>query len=559
MHPLEYSIHQLSLPIDNIEILPPRLDSGEHEREAQSPRRQIVIGRYHSNRSDTNKHEKIKESLELIAKSDKDIKEGIQNLLRVLGLRDQVLIASRRAYQKLDKDCKKAVALTFRKLIVREREAAAARESVLAKLESAVDNINVEDDFEDFIMQHRQSEENSLQCCVQALTVLGDLQVQDGHIPEIVFHDKASVPVSTPKLYSNSITSIFGMSSIYPDRVELNVSNLEDMAVRDDNYTVLNGDMKSSSSLPILSNRDIAVDRRKGKGSSRDKNDERERERESRQMTAPTPIALSSTASATLSYAVNTGLPIAEAFATIVSLCTGEKKKDVEMDIKNEDISLDNISFHLSRIFYSNSCHTTGSAEFLSENKDISRKNRENSPVENIVTKNSKNSCSISMSSKDDDNIGIASSNNLDKQIDLCNIQNGSSSTISIGDETICKNHLIYNNYTHQERINHSHSNSSEIIGLGKSIDSEMTSEFETGNNSLNTSKETTKKDISIPIDEIDITIEKNGKESTFPIDDLRISSEYLSEVVKSQRGRDAFIIELNQFRSKKVRTCCKF
>ena len=100
-------------------------------------------------------------------------------------------------------------------------------------------------------MQHRQSEENSLQCCVQALTVLGDLQVQDGHIPEIVFHDKASVPVSTPKLYSNSITSIFGMSSIYPDRVDLNVSNLEDMAVRDDNYTVLNGDLKSSSSLPI--------------------------------------------------------------------------------------------------------------------------------------------------------------------------------------------------------------------------------------------------------------------------------------------------------------------
>ena len=49
---------------------------------------------------------------------------------------------------------------------------------------------------------------------------------------------------------------------------------------------------------------------------------------------------------------------------------------------------------------------------------------------------------------------------------------------------------------------------------------------------------------LSIPIDEIDITIEKNGKESTFPIDDLRISCEYLSEVVKSQRGRDAFIIE---------------
>ena len=219
--------------------------------------------------------------------------------------------------------------------------------------------------------------------------------------------------------------------------------------------------------------------------------------------------------------------------------------REGEEDLEDAVCRLDAVAFH-----------TTGC---LIRNRRQSRKNRENPPVENIVTKNSKNSCSNSMSSKDDDNIGIASSNNLDKQIDLCNIQNGSSSTISIGDETICKNHLIYNNYTHQERINHSHSNSSEIIGLGKSIDSEMTSEFEMGNNSLNTGKENTKKDISIPIDEIDITIEKNGKESTFPIDDLRISSEYLSEVVKSQRGRDAFIIELNQFRSKKVRICCKF
>ena len=50
--------------------------------------------------------------------------------------------------------------------------------------------------------------------------------------------------------------------------------------------------------------------------------------------------------------------------------------------------------------------------------------------------------------------------------------------------------------------------------------------------------------------------IEKNNNDNTIPILDLNISSEYLSEVVKSQRGRDAFIIELNQFRSKKVNNC---
>ena len=66
--------------------------------------------------------------------------------MKALGTRDIILTASRKAYQKLDKDCKKAVALTFRKLIIREREAATARENVLLKLEIAVDNINTEND-----------------------------------------------------------------------------------------------------------------------------------------------------------------------------------------------------------------------------------------------------------------------------------------------------------------------------------------------------------------------------------------------------------------------------
>jgi hypothetical protein len=100
------------------------------------------------NRGDINKQEKINESFEAIAKCERDIKDDVRYLLRALGERDQVLKASRRAYQKIDKECKKAVAVTFRKLIVREREAATAREIVLAKLECAVCNIDVDLDME---------------------------------------------------------------------------------------------------------------------------------------------------------------------------------------------------------------------------------------------------------------------------------------------------------------------------------------------------------------------------------------------------------------------------
>ena len=478
----------------------------------------------------------------MIAKSDKEIKEGIQNLLRVLGLRDQVLLASRRAYQKLDKDCKKTVALTFRKLIVREREAAAARESVLAKLESAVNNINVDDDFEDFIMQHRQGEDCSLQCCVQALTVLGDLQMQDGHIPEIIFHNKASVPISASTLYSNSITSIFGVSSINPDRETLTISNVEDMAMRNDNYTPFSREMKNPSSVPISSNRETAFYKHKSKESSGDRNDDRDRERErdSRQMTAPTPIALASTASATLSYAVNTGLPIAEAFASIVSLCTGEKKKSVEIEAENEEISSDDISFHLSRIFYSNCCHTNGTREYSLDSKEASRMNLGYTPVDNINIKKSKIVRGNSIISKDDDaEVALCRSNNMGEQID---------------DETVFKNCFMDNSHMNQKEINRTFSDSSGKFEFGKSNESEMTSEFEMGNN-LSIIDVYNKMNI-IPINNLDIMIEKNNNDNTIPILDLNISSEYLSEVVKSQRGRDAFIIELNQFRSKKVNNC---
>jgi hypothetical protein len=122
-----------------------RLESGEIDK-VTTPLK-FAKSRY-MNRGDINKQEKIKESSEAIAKYERERKDDIRHLLRALGERDQVLKASRRAYQKIDKECKKAVAVTFRKLIIREREASTAKEIVLAKLESAVCDIDVDLDME---------------------------------------------------------------------------------------------------------------------------------------------------------------------------------------------------------------------------------------------------------------------------------------------------------------------------------------------------------------------------------------------------------------------------
>ena len=133
---------------------------------------------------------------------------SIQCLLKALSARDQVLVASRRAHQRLDKDCKKAVAMTFRKFLVRERESAIARETVLAKLESAVNNIDVDGDLDDFITQHRQGDEGSLHCCSQALAVLEDLlPLEEQLLSDSHSHSHSQPASNTKPLTSGSRSS----------------------------------------------------------------------------------------------------------------------------------------------------------------------------------------------------------------------------------------------------------------------------------------------------------------------------------------------------------------
>ena len=153
-HKLEMGDHHHQDP-----LMSPRMPGGILSRSISS-----------SSHRETNRLEKLRECEESILRCDKDIREDIRNLLRVLGRRDHVLIASRRAYQKLDRECKRAVAQAFKKIVVREREAAVARESGLCKLEQAVQRIDVDSDLDDFITQHRSPDDEALQLSSQALT-----------------------------------------------------------------------------------------------------------------------------------------------------------------------------------------------------------------------------------------------------------------------------------------------------------------------------------------------------------------------------------------------------
>lgn len=111
---------------------------------------------------------------DLTARLEKEMKEDIQNLLGAISKRDQVLSASRRAFQKLDRDCKRAIYYTLRKIVDKEKDSLETRRIVLEKFEQNVLAVDVESDVNDFIENFRM-EEGSLTLNARALSLLDDL------------------------------------------------------------------------------------------------------------------------------------------------------------------------------------------------------------------------------------------------------------------------------------------------------------------------------------------------------------------------------------------------
>jgi hypothetical protein len=71
---------------------------------------------------DLEKNERYQENKEYLDKAQNEVRQQIRELLRLIGTRDQVLAASRRAQQLLNKQCKHAISSILRKLVDRERE-----------------------------------------------------------------------------------------------------------------------------------------------------------------------------------------------------------------------------------------------------------------------------------------------------------------------------------------------------------------------------------------------------------------------------------------------------
>lgn len=497
-----------------------RLESGDNDNTLQGPRRPLTIARYHTQRIDVNKQDKLRECLEGVARGDKDIKDGIQCLLKALTARDQILVASRRAYQKLDKDCKKMVAITFRKLIIREREAAVARETVLSKLESAVDAIDVDADLEDFITQHRQGDEGSLHCCGKALMVLGDL----------VPFDAQNVSESTDP--SSSAMSRSGS--------------------RDGDDTNTRGHSRhqiasAADTKPLSPNSDTSS--KFGTPSQWDAH----REFQKAAYSVPTPVAPVSSATSTLSYAVNTGLPIAEAFATIVSLCTGEGKK-AEHIVKEGDFCSEKIVEHLNRIFY---CHWTPSSveKALSSQSGVLRQQTLFMDQTLPIPLELADEKSDSMSARDDEleSLNVPSGQSLFKDgRDFEHDEGSHPLSMSYLDPLNTKGHVNctsdkserapvspMNPPSRATNVSNRRGTESENI-LGTNIADDFYSSA--GFTSSHGSRPQSPNDII-----------NTGEGKNISSANLEDSANFLSEVVKSQKGRDSFIIELNQFRSKKV------
>jgi hypothetical protein len=133
----------------------------------------MTVSRNQKSFSKEKQEQKAKEAEDFIHRLEKEIKEDARLLLRAISNRDQILSAGRRAFQRLDRECKEAIFYSLKKLSDKEKETNDTKTMVLEKLESSVKSVNVEDDINQFVLNH-QREGGALELNAQALTLLGD-------------------------------------------------------------------------------------------------------------------------------------------------------------------------------------------------------------------------------------------------------------------------------------------------------------------------------------------------------------------------------------------------
>lgn len=111
---------------------------------------------------------------EAITRIDREMKDDVRILLRAIEHRDHILSASRRAFQKLHRECKTVAHLTLLKIAEKEAEQAEQRRIVLDKMYRSVNAVDIDGDENEFIETH-SGRDGALVLSAQALSLLGDL------------------------------------------------------------------------------------------------------------------------------------------------------------------------------------------------------------------------------------------------------------------------------------------------------------------------------------------------------------------------------------------------
>lgn len=109
-----------------------------------------------------------------VTRIERELREDVRLLIRTIEQRDNVLAASRRAFQKLHRECRRAAQITIQKIAEKEAEQSEQRRLVLEKLCGSVRAVDIDHDEREFIEGH-SSVEGGLTLNSQALSLLNDL------------------------------------------------------------------------------------------------------------------------------------------------------------------------------------------------------------------------------------------------------------------------------------------------------------------------------------------------------------------------------------------------
>lgn len=159
--------------------------------------------------SSKEKEQKNRDNDDNILRYEKEMSEEIRGLLRSISNRDQVLLASRKAFQKLDRECKRAIYYTLRKILDKEKDSFEIHKLAIDKLDKTLQKVDIETDLHLFIKQH-QHEENSLILNSHALSLLSDLiphQITSSRSPSpsSSFSNTPNTPNNTNNAPSNTV------------------------------------------------------------------------------------------------------------------------------------------------------------------------------------------------------------------------------------------------------------------------------------------------------------------------------------------------------------------